>query len=311
MGLNLRGLIAAALTPMHADGAVDLSRIERQAEFLVADGVVGAYVCGTTGEGPSLTVAERQAVVERWCRVAGKGFPVIVHVGHSSLQEARTLARHAQSVGAAGVAAVAPFYYKPRTADDVVECCAAVASAAPDLPFYYYHFPLMTGVDVPVPAIMEKARGRIPNFGGFKYTSDALGDFGRCLDFARRHGMQLDALFGRDEMLLGALAVGGRAMVGGSYNFTAPLFARLLAAFGRGDLDAARAEQATARAVIAPVQARGVAAIKAVTPMLGLDLGPPRLPLRALSDEERAALRKSLEGAGLFEARTRATSENK
>jgi N-acetylneuraminate lyase len=305
MGLNLRGMMVAALTPMHADGAVDLSRIERQAELYRAEGVRGAYVCGTTGEGPSLTIGERQAVAQRWCEVArGRDdFPVIVHVGHSSLAEAKALAAHAQSAGAAGVAAVAPLYYKPKTADDVVACCAEVASAAPAIPFYYYHFPLMTGVDVPVPQVLEKARGRIPNFGGYKFTSDLLGDFGRCLDFARRHDWPLDALFGRDDMLLGALAVGCRAMVGGSYNFTAPLFGQLLDAFDRNDLPAARDRQATARAVIGHVQARGVAAIKAVMPMIGLDLGPPRLPLRAMTSEERDALRKGLEAAGLFVAR--------
>lgn len=303
MGLNLRGLIVAALTPMRADGEVDLGRIERQAGFMAADGVVGAYVCGTTGEGVSLTVAERQAVAKRWCEVAGRDFPVIVHVGHTCLAEAKALAGHAQSVGAAGVAAVAPFYYKPKSAEDVVACCAPIAAAAPALPFYYYHIPAMTGIDVPVPQVLEKARGRIPNFGGYKYTHDALGDFGRCLDFARRHEWDLDALFGRDEMLLGALAVGGRAMVGGSYNFTAPLFRRLLDDFDRGDLAAARDAQATARAIVGHVQPRGVAAIKAVMPMIGLDLGPPRLPLRAMSDAERDALRKGLEAAGLFEAR--------
>lgn len=83
--------------------AVDV--VPRQVEALVADGVDGAFVCGTTGEGLALTVAERMAVAERWLR-AGRQLEVIVHVGHLSLGDARTLAAHAVEHGAAGVAAV-------------------------------------------------------------------------------------------------------------------------------------------------------------------------------------------------------------
>ena len=108
----------------------------------------GAFVCGTTGEGQSLTSDERRQVAARWCAAAPKHFRVIVHVGHASLAEAKALAAHAAQIGAAAVAATPPYFYKPRTAEDVAACCAEIAAAAPGLPFYYYHFPDITGIDI-------------------------------------------------------------------------------------------------------------------------------------------------------------------
>src|SRR5689334_11960451 len=104
--LHLRGLVAPAFTPMRADGSVDLGRIEPYAEYLVRQGVVGVFVAGTTGEGLSLSVSEREQLAQRWCAAAAERLRVIVHVGHDNLPEARHLAAHAQRVGAAAIAAV-------------------------------------------------------------------------------------------------------------------------------------------------------------------------------------------------------------
>ena len=79
----LLGLVAAPFTAFHTDGSLNLALIEKQAASLVANGVAGAFVCGTTGEGISLTVAERMQVAERWQQVAGPQLRVIVHVGHA------------------------------------------------------------------------------------------------------------------------------------------------------------------------------------------------------------------------------------
>src|SRR5258706_199283 len=99
----LTGLIAAPYTAFHADGSLNLPMIEKQAASLIANGVTGAFVCGTTGEGVSLTNTERMAVAERWQQVAGAQLRVIVHVGHTSVADARSLAAHAKKIGAQGV----------------------------------------------------------------------------------------------------------------------------------------------------------------------------------------------------------------
>lgn len=299
MRLNLRGLLAATLTPLQADGALNLDAIERQAETLASRGVVGAFVCGTTGEGQSLSSDERRKVAERWCEVARRPFAVIVHVGHSSLTEARQLAAHASRCRAAAVAAMAPNFFKPQTADDIVACCAQMASAAADLPFYYYHFPEMTGIPIRAADFVERAIERIPNFAGLKFTDTRMMDFGRCIDIA---GERLDLCSGREEMLLAAWATGAQAAIGGTIALAAPLYRRIIDAFDAGDLPAARAAQAKARALI-DVLTRfgGLRANKAAMNLLGPDCGPVRLPLRSLDEYERGTLRAELEAIGFFE----------
>ena len=133
---KLNGLIAAPYTALHQDGSLNLERIEAQFHSLVVNGVSAAFVCGTTGEGASLSLAERMAVAARWCEVAGADLKVIVHVGHTCLPDAKALAAHAQAIGAFAVGSLAPFFFKPSQTPDLVAYCSEVVAAAPGLPFY-------------------------------------------------------------------------------------------------------------------------------------------------------------------------------
>ncbi len=135
------GLIAATLTPMTANGEVALDEVGPQIDRLISRGVSGLYVCGSTGEGISLTTAERKAVAEESIRCAAKRVPVLVQVGHNSLKEAAELAAHAASSGASAISATCPSYFKIGSCKVLVESMKVVADGAPNLPFYYYHVP--------------------------------------------------------------------------------------------------------------------------------------------------------------------------
>ncbi len=297
--VHLTGLIAAPFTAMHGDGSVNLDMVPRQAEDLVQSGVSGVFICGTTGEGPSLTTEERMQLAVEWRRAAGSELKVIVHVGHTSLLEAQRLAEHAQRIGADAVATMAPFFFKPAGVGDLVEFCAEVACAAPELPFYFYHIPSMTGVDVPMHDFLAEAAGRIPNLAGIKYTHEDLMDYSRCVGF---DGGRFNLLFGRDEMLLAALTVGAEGAVGSTYNFAAPYYHEVIRAYRAGDLQAARSAQARANEVIAAFkQYGGLAAQKAIMRMIGVDCGPVRLPLRPLGCAEYEELKARLAELGFFQ----------
>ncbi|MFN8475726.1 MAG: dihydrodipicolinate synthase family protein [Anaerolineae bacterium] len=292
-------LIAATFTAFNADGSLNLAAIERQAELLVRQEVNGVFVCGTTGEGVSLTTDERMQVAARWCEVASDSLQVIVHVGHNSLAEARDLAAHAQRIKAAGVGAVSPSFFRPRDVSTLVDVCSSIAEAATDLPFYYYHIPVMTGIHLPMADFFELARARIPNFAGLKFTHEDLMDYARCLELA---GEEYAIFFGRDEILLAALSLGARGAVGSTYNFAAPIFREVVAAFRAGDLDRARRVQAEARRMIELiVKYRGVAAQKTLMSWLGIDCGPLRLPLASLTSEEATSLRREMEQLGILD----------
>ncbi len=295
------GLTAAPFTPFHADRSVNLDVIPAYARFLSANGVSAAFVCGTTGEGLSLTLDERLAVAEKWTQSAGPKLPVIVHVGHTCLADARALTAHAAKIGAAAVSALAPMFFKPRNIDELVDWCEAVASAAPSLPFYYYNIPSMTGVALPVAEFLAKAADRIPTLVGVKYTHEDFPDYSACVKAA---GGRFDILFGRDELLLEGTKAGALGAVGSTYNYAAPLYLRLLEAHRRGDEATARTLQDTAIKMIALCNGTGVthlAASKALMAMLGVNCGPVRLPLVQPTSLQLAGLRAKLTEIGFFD----------
>jgi N-acetylneuraminate lyase len=286
---------------MHADGSVNLAVIEQQAEFLHRNGVKGAFLCGTTGEGMSLTTSERMEIARRWVEAAADDFTVIVHVGHTSLEVCKSLAVHARQIGAWGMGAMAPCFFKPRSVEDLVDFCEKIAAAAPELPFYYYHIPSMTGVNFPMVEFLAAAADRMPNLAGVKYTWEDLMDFELC---RKLDGGRFDMLFGRDELLLCGLALGARGAVGSTHNIAAPLYIRLIEAFLAGDLETARSLQRKSMEMIQLLNRYGdpnFVATKAVMKMLGLDCGPVRPPLRNLTTSQYEGLQAGLRQMGFFE----------
>ncbi|MCF7838656.1 MAG: dihydrodipicolinate synthase family protein [Candidatus Marinimicrobia bacterium] len=279
------GLVAAAPTGFLADGRVDLAVIPHLAEHLQKQGVAGVFINGTTGESMSLTVAERVAQAEAWRRACPPSIRLYVHVGHNSVAEARQLAAQAQALGADAVASIAPGFFKPARAADLAEWCAEVAGGAPELPFYFYHMPSMNGVGFAMTPFLEIAGPRIPNLAGIKFTFESLADYQAAQAVADG---RYDILWGRDEMLLGALATGARGAVGSTYNVAAPLFLDLMAAFARGDLATARERQLQAIGMINAMIATGnfFVALKAMLRAQGVPISTRvRLPLANLDDQ--------------------------
>ncbi len=293
--IKTNGLVAAPFTPLHPDGSLNLDVIEQYAECLYQNGVVGAFVCGTTGEGLSLTTQERCQVIERWVSVAPAELSIIVHVGHNSLEDACNMAAHAQQVGARSIACMAPSFFKPQGVQGMVEWCERVAAAAPSLPFYYYHMPSMTGFNLSVHDFLQVAASRIPNLAGVKFTCEDLDDFEKCL---KLDGGRFDVLFGRDELLLSALRLGARGAVGSTYNFATPLYLAMIDAFDRGELESAQElQQLACRMIESLVRCSScpIATFKRWMSEAAVDCGATRMPLTSPSEEQLTKLRSDLE----------------
>jgi len=293
----LNGLIAAPFTPLDAKGEVNLDAIDRLADALVADGVKGAFVCGTTGESLSFTVAERKAVAERWVGAAAGRLKIVVHAGHQCLKDAAELVRHAAAIGADAVSAMPPSFFRPETLDDLIDWCAALAAEAPQMPFYYYHIPERTGVSFRMIDFLERAAERIPNLRGIKYTHTDLMDLAACAAF---QDGQFDMLIGKDEMLLYALMAGARGAIGSTYSFAAPIYNRVISALLAGNIQEAQQAQLEAIAVIrAFSKFGGIASQKAIMKMRGFDCGPVRPPLKDLSPEAYQKLQAEMAALGI------------
>ncbi|PHN05922.1 dihydrodipicolinate synthase family protein [Flavilitoribacter nigricans] len=297
---KLKGFIAAPFTCFHEDGTLNLNPIHAYADYLKQNGASGAFILGTTGEGMSVTTAERKKVAEEWMKSADPDFKIIVHAGSSGLHDSRELAAHAQEIGAYAVGCIAPNFFKPATVDDLVAYASDVAAACPDLPFYYYHIPSMSGVYLSMPEFLQKASGRIPNLAGIKFTHHDLMEFNQCTMTA---GGRYDLLHGYDEILICGLSLGVQAAVGSTYNYFLPVYLKLREAFDAGDLETARRmQQESVRLVGVLLKYRGgIACGKAIMNLVGIPCGPCRLPIRSLDTEEMERLNRDLQTMNFFE----------
>ncbi|MBI5381912.1 MAG: dihydrodipicolinate synthase family protein [Opitutae bacterium] len=294
MKSRFRGLVAAPFTPFKSDKSINLDVIPAYARLLRDNGVTAAFVCGTTGEGLSLTMQERKDVAEAWMKVADDKLSVIVHVGNNCISEAQELTRHAAKIGAAAVGAFAPCFFKPRDNDELVNWCAAIAGAAPEIPFYYYNIPSMTGVNFKVAPFLAKAAGRIPSLAGVKYTYEDLEDFEECVKF---EGGRYDLLFGRDELLMEGCGRGALGAVGSTYNYAAPLYVKIMEHLKAGKTQEARTLQDKAIKMISICASVGVthqSATKSMMAWHGVDCGPMRLPVSTITPTQSAELRRKL-----------------
>ena len=285
---KLTGLIAAPHTPFDANGRLDPETIHAQAEALVRQDVSGAFVCGTTGEGLSLTTVERRTVVDEWVKAGAGRLKIIAHVGHQSVEEARQLARHAESAGVDAVSAVAPSFFRPRTAGEFADYCAPIASAAGGLPFYIYHSPGMSGVALSPVEVLEAAADAVPTLAGIKFNHGDLFQYQQCLAF---DGGRFDIPFGVDEAYLAGLAVGATSAVGSTYNYAATVYHRMKRQFEAGEfVEARESSRRVVQLVELLIEFGVLAAGKALMELHGVDCGDPRVPNTALSRADKDRL---------------------
>ncbi|MGJ7030246.1 dihydrodipicolinate synthase family protein [Niabella hirudinis] len=300
--MKIEGIIAATFSTLKPDGALHLEPIPALVEKLITDGVRGVFICGTNGEGPNLTIEERMLVAEAYIKAIRKRVLVFVHVGHTSIAESKKLAIHAAAAGADALSSVAGFYFKPAGTENLVNCMAEIAAAAPELPFYYYHIPALTGIQVDMIRFLELAEQQIPNLAGVKYTASTLHEYQACLNY--KEG-KYDVLFGYDELLLPALSMGARGAIGSTYTFAAPLYTAIIKAFDEKDMGKARSLQQLANNMISCLPKYGpIPAQKAILSLAGHELGPCRLPLAALSASQKQEIKIFLDSIEFFEKLT-------
>ncbi|MBN9299452.1 MAG: dihydrodipicolinate synthase family protein [Filimonas sp.] len=295
---HLSGLIAAPFTPMHSDGSLNLDIIPAYYQLLKANGISGAFICGSTGEGVSMTTKEKMAVAEAWaaCSNHDDAFKVMTLLGGTSIADCKELALHARQTGLYGVSFTAPFYFEPVDVTMLAKACIAVAEVVPDMPFYYYHIPVLTGVNFTMFSLLKELDGKLPNFAGVKYTHEDFMDFLSCMHF--RDG-KYDMLWGRDENLLPALSIGAKAGVGSTFNYAAPLYHKLIDAFNAGDLHAAALYQQQSIDMIRLLgKYGGIATGKAYMKLIGIDCGEFRLPVKNMTADDFVSFKKDTDSVG-------------
>lgn len=278
------GLVAAPFTPLDKSGHLNTSIVPEYYRFLEKNGVVGIFINGTTGEGVSLTQKEKHTNAETWskCLKNGGKARVINLVGGTCYEECIENAIFSREAGLSAIAVLAPYYFKPDEAR-LAEFVAKIGESVPDMPVYFYHIPVLTGVTMPMIGFLKRISGMLVNFAGIKYTQEDFMDFMSCLNF---NDGAYDMLWGRDECLLAALVLGARGAVGSTYNYAAPLYHELIRAFNEGQLTRARMLQKKSIDMISLLgKYGGIATGKAYMRYVGIECGKFRLPVTNMTDE--------------------------
>jgi dihydrodipicolinate synthase/N-acetylneuraminate lyase len=290
MGKLIRGIVPALCTPFDEDGELAVDRVPPLIRSLLDAGVVGFFVCGSTGEGKGMTVPERKQMGEAAVREVGGAVPVMLHVGGTSTDNAVELARHAASIGADATASVAPID-APNNLAAAVKHYAAIG-AATDLPFYLYWMADAADPSATAEQFLD-AMKPVRNFAGFKFTDKNFYLFQRLVDCS---GGTLNAVTGPDEMCVAGMAMGSDGAIGSTYNIMPRLVVGMYDAFHSGEISSAMEAQVKVNRVLSLLFRVGVlAAIKAILGWRGTPVGEPRPPTPRLSAEGCDELKRALD----------------
>jgi 4-hydroxy-tetrahydrodipicolinate synthase len=287
-------VLTAMVTPFAPDGAVDLDAAQALASHLVDHGHDGLVVSGTTGEAPTTSDAEKEALLRAVLEAVGERAHVVAGVGTNDTRHTVELAQEAAKAGAHGLLVVTPYYSKPPVAG-IVAHFTAVADAT-DLPVMVYDIPGRTGVRITTPGLLAiAAHERIVA------VKDATGDLFAGSDVMAR--TDLVYYSGDDALNLAWLAHGAAGVVSVVGHAAGPQYAEMVRATDAGDLAAARALHDRLLPAVTAIMTRTQGAImaKAALELQGVIANRVmRLPLVAATDGEVEALRADLVAAGLL-----------
>lgn len=288
-----KGSIPALVTPF-ANGGVDMEALKRLVDWQIDQGSSGLVPVGTTGESPTLSHAEHEAVIEAVVGFAAGRVPVIAGAGSNNTTEGIRLIRHTSRVGADAALVVTPYYNKP-TQKGLIAHYTALHEAA-DIPIVIYNIPGRSVVDM-TPATMGEL-ARLPRIVGVK---DATGDVVRVSQTRAACGPDFCQLSGEDASALGFNAHGGT----GCISVTANVAPRLCAEFQAATLARNYDKALELQDLLMPLHSAiflepGVCGAKYGLSLLGLCREDVRLPLVGLSEATKLAIKDALKHAGLI-----------
>jgi dihydrodipicolinate synthase/N-acetylneuraminate lyase len=300
----LTGCTPALITPFLADGSgVNVEVIPSLVEMHIEAGVSGFYICGSTGEGAAMTVAERKAMAEAtMAAVAGRA-PVVTMVGNCPIDEAIELAKHAESIGISGLSSTVP-KDKPKDLEAAVEYFTALGGATA-LPFYIYWIASTAAGDMTAPKYLEAVKG-VPHLAGIKFTDSNFFLFQQLMALGEGVlGRPFNCVTGPDEMAVAGLAMGSHGAIGSTYNSQPKLNVAMHRAYAAGEVKLAAELQAKCNAMIALffehcdlLKGPGtkiIAGIKAIYRARGFDVGHSREASGVITEEQEKALLASIE----------------
>jgi len=290
----LKGSLVAIVTPMHADGTLDLASLRSLIDFHVDQGTDGIVIVGTTGESPTVDFDEHCLLIRTTVEQARGRLPVIAGTGANCTREAIELTQQAKEAGADACLLVAPYYNKPMQ-EGLFQHFKAIAEAV-DIPQILYNVPGRTGCDIANDTTLRLAQ--IPNIVGIK---DATGNIERGTDLLRRAPADFAVYSGDDASSLALMLLGGHGTISVTANVAPKLMHQMCAAAFADDLALARDIN---RKLFPLHQKLFIEAnpipVKWVLAEMGLIGHGIRLPLTPLAPQHHETLRDAMRSAEII-----------
>ena len=287
-------VVTAMVTPFHEDHSLDLDAARSLAAHLFEHGSESLVLAGSTGESPTLTHKEKLELFREIVDVAKGAGKVVAGTGTYSTAETVELSREAEALGADGLLLVTPYYNKPPQRG-LLEHFTRVANAV-DLPIVAYNIPGRTGTRIEHDTLLRMAA--IPNIVGVK---DSTGDFQSISKLISEAPPDFEVYSGDDWATFGYLCLGGVGIVSVASHLVGDRIRQMCDLVFSGDVSAARKihEELTPLFNALFITSNPIP-VKTALELVGLPVGPPRLPLVPATSEERERIRKALVDARLL-----------
>lgn len=279
-------VLTAMVTPFDEAGQIDLKKTERLIEHLLATGSDTLVITGTTGEGATLTKVEKLSFWEFVIKTVAGQVPVIVSTGTNNTTETLALTNEAVNIGCDACMIVVPYYNKPNQVG-IYEHFAKIATSV-DIPIMMYNIPSRTGVQMTPETAMKLAK--LDNIFAIK---EASGDLSHITELIKH--TNLNVYSGDDSLTLPALSVGADGVVSVASHIIGEDMQAMINMFLAGrQVKALQLHQQLYPIMKGLFLAPNPVCVKEALRLKGIDVGGVRLPLVALTDDERQALKAIL-----------------
>lgn len=289
------GAGVALITPFKENGEVNFEKLEELVEEQIAGGTDAIIACGTTGESSTMTHEEDDEVIRFICKKVNHRIPVIAGTGSNCTREAVSKSIAAEKAGADGLLVVTPYYNK-ATQKGLIQHFTTIANAV-SIPVILYHIPGRTGVTMKPETIVTLCR-EVPNIVGVK---EASGDFSAIAEIMHLSGGEIDVYSGNDDQIVPLLAMGGKGVISVLSNVAPRQTHEICASFFRGDVETSRRMQLEALPLINALFCEvNPIPVKAAMNLMGKEVGPMRLPLTTMEEQNQERLVKAMREYGIL-----------
>jgi len=284
------------ITPLSDHDTLDHAGLARLVEHILAGGVHGLFILGTTGEGPGLSYRLRCELIERVGELVAGRVPVLVGVTDTAFVESVNLSEHAADAGAAAVVLSAPYYF-PAEQPELIQYVEHIAQEIP-LPIFLYNMPSHTKIAFQIATLEQLLR--IPNIVGMKDSSGDMSYFHEVRQLLESRP-DLSLLIGPEALLAEAVLIGGHGGVAGGANLAPRLFVDLYQAAVRGDIDTVLMLQAKVMKLASTIYSVGqhgsafLKGVKCALTCLGICDDAMAEPFQRFRSPQRAQIRQHLQ----------------